>query len=421
MTASTPTFATAKEQDAYYKSLAPTFQYKDEPMETRDRKVLLVRNETPFNAEPTLPRLIEHLITPIPRFFKRNHGPIPQLNPAEYTLTVRVVDGPTKVWTVRDLQTQFPQHQVMAAVQCAGNRRDGLNGVKPVKGVIWGPGTISNAVWSGVRLRDVLLASGEGIFSEESGARYATWHADFQAYGLCEEAPCYASSVPVATVLDPTQDVLLALGMNGETLSADHGYPCRVVVPGVIGARSVKWLKQITVQPEESTSVFQKRDYKILPPEANAHNLGQFWDKVSALQTMNVQSVICYPTPDTWVPPGRCILAGYAISGGGVRIDRVDVSVDNGQTWKLAVLERPLSSIAARANPKLRDLPTTKHWAWTRWTCTVDKIPLDAVLVCRAWDANGNTQPEHPVWNYRGVMNNSWFRVDLSNRPSSRL
>ncbi|KAJ1641591.1 hypothetical protein IWQ61_010781, partial [Dispira simplex] len=74
MTASTPTFATVKEQDAYDKSLASTFQYKDEPVETRDRKVLLVRNETPFNAEPTLPRLIEHLITPIPRFFKRNHG-----------------------------------------------------------------------------------------------------------------------------------------------------------------------------------------------------------------------------------------------------------------------------------------------------------------------------------------------------------
>ncbi|KAJ1961258.1 hypothetical protein IWQ62_003932 [Dispira parvispora] len=421
MTGSTPTFATVKEQDAYYKSLAPTFQYKNEPVETRDRKVLLVRNETPFNAEPTLPRLIEHQVTPIPRFFKRNHGPIPQLNSAEYTLTVRVVDGPTKVWTLHELQTQFPQYEVMAALQCAGNRRDGLNEVKPVKGVIWGPGTISNAVWSGVRLRDVLLASGEGRFSEKSGARYATWHVDFQAYGLCQEAPCYGSSVPVATVLDPAQDVLLALGMNGETLPADHGYPCRVVVPGVIGARSVKWLKQITVQPEESSIFFQKRDYKILPPEANAQNLGQFWDKLSALQTMNVQSVICYPTADTWIPPGPCTIAGYAISGGGVRIDRVDVSVDNGKTWKLAVLERLLSSIDARANPALRDLPTTKHWAWTRWTYTVKSVPADAVLVCRAWDANGNTQPENPVWNYRGVMNNSWFRVDLSNRPSSRL
>ncbi|RKP36581.1 sulfite oxidase-like protein, partial [Dimargaris cristalligena] len=390
---------------------------------------LLVRNETPFNAEPQLPKLIEHMVTPTDRFFKRNHGPIPRIEPSEYRLTIDIVDGPRREWTLGELQSEFPHHEVMAALQCAGNRRDGLHRVKTVKGVIWGPGTISNAVWGGIFLRDVIHASGfppspsknNNNDDDDAPPAYLSWHADFQAYGLCEEDRCYGSSVPLATVLDPLQDVLLAFTMNGAPLPRDHGYPCRVVVPGIIGARSVKWLRQVTVQPTESASFFQKRDYKIMPPEAHAGNLTQYWDRLSALQAMNIQSVVCYPTEGTPFPPWSVLNApstssspmaimGYAISGGGARVDRVDVSLDNGQTWQLADLHRPLSCSAARRNKALKDLPTTKHWAWTLWYLTVPTISPQAVIVCRAWDANGNTQPEQPVWNYRGVMNNCWYR-----------
>ncbi|KAJ1977345.1 hypothetical protein H4R35_002341 [Dimargaris xerosporica] len=414
------TFKTVAEQDRYYKSLAPTFQYSNEPTASRDRDVLLVRAEQPFNAEPKLPQLVEHMVTPVTRFFKRNHGPIPTLEPATYTLTIQVVDGPTTVWRLDQLQTQFGIYEVMAAVQCAGNRRDGLNRVNKVKGVIWGPGTISNAIWSGVKLRDVLVAS--GVPADPAHPTYQQWHVDLKAYGLSAEDECYGSSIFASKALDPQEDVLLAFKMNGQVLPHDHGYPCRVIVPGVIGARSVKWLRTITVQPHESLSFYQRRDYKVLPPQANATNLALYWDTISALQAMNVQSVICEPTEDTPRPLDNqpYIIKGYAISGGGCRIDRVDVSLDNGKTWLATRLFHPVSSSAARRNPELNDLPTTKHWAWTLWACQVDSgIPKDAVLVCRAWDANGNTQPSEPTWNYRGVMNNSWFKVDTAKCPAA--
>ncbi|KAJ1927662.1 hypothetical protein IWQ60_002718 [Tieghemiomyces parasiticus] len=408
-------FASVAEQDAYYKSLAPTFNYDDEPADSRDRSVFLVRNELPFNAEPELPALIQHMVTPTERFFKRNHGPIPNISADEYSLTVEVAGdgGVRKVWTLAELQSRFRHYEVMAALQCAGNRRDGLNRVKKVKGVIWGPGTISNAVWSGVFLREVLAAS--GVPTDPTHPMAQTWHVDFSAYGLCVEDASYGSSIPLQTALDPTQDVLLAFGMNGRPLPRDHGYPCRVVVPGIIGARSVKWLQTIRIIPEESHSFFQKRDYKILPPEANATNLADYWDGISALQQMNIQSVVCEPYEGRPAPPENTPyrVTGYAISGGGARVDRVDVSLDNGRTWVPTTLTRPCSSSAARLRPQDRDLPTTKHWAWTLWQVVVPQIPRDAVVVCRAWDANGNTQPEFPVWNYRGVMNNCWFRVDM--------
>jgi sulfite oxidase len=85
----------------------------------------------------------------------------------------------------------------------------------------------------------------------------------------CEEDKCYGSSIPLSKALDEFGDVLLAYEMNGAPLTLDHGYPIRVVVPGYIGARSVKYLKTITVQDSESNAYFQQTDYKILPEQVN--------------------------------------------------------------------------------------------------------------------------------------------------------
>lgn len=52
----------------------------------------------------------------------------------------------------------------------------------------------------------------------------------------------YGASIPIEKAMDPKGDVLLAFEMNGQTLNKDHGYPVRVIVPGVTGARNVKWL-----------------------------------------------------------------------------------------------------------------------------------------------------------------------------------
>ncbi|ORY06334.1 recombinant sulfite oxidase [Basidiobolus meristosporus CBS 931.73] len=378
-------------------SKAPTkFDYSNEPIRSSE---LIVQKDLPFNAEPPLKSLIQHYITPTELFFKRNHGPIPLIDGSTYVFKVDgLVEKPIVV-DLHSLKTKFQKHEVAAVIQCAGNRRDGLANVKKVKGVIWGPGTVGNAVWGGARLSDVLKEAGVpmGLASQ--------LHVAFEAYGDSEEDTCYGSSIPLEMAINPSNDVLLAYEMNGCELTRDHGFPCRVVVPGVIGARSVKYLSRITIQSEESQSFYQKMDYKVLPPYVDEHNADEWWDKMAALQEMIIQSVICEPCSGQVLPPGPVTIRGYALCGGGKGVDRVDVSLDNGLTW----LPTDRYQAATR----------NKHYAWCLWKTTVDSIPDNCKIICRAFDTCGNTQPEFPIWNFRGVMNNSWFVVENVRQQSN--
>jgi Oxidoreductase molybdopterin binding domain len=143
-------------------------------------------------------------------------------------------------------------------VQCAGNRRQGLMEAYPIPGEMpWGAGAIGNARWTGVPLREVLLAAGV-----EEGAR----HVAFAGLDEIEEgwSPNYGSSIPVEKGMGP--EVLLAYEMNDEPLRPEHGFPLRAVVPGYIGARSVKWLSGIALQDAPSDNYFQAQQYKLFPP-----------------------------------------------------------------------------------------------------------------------------------------------------------
>jgi sulfite oxidase len=205
------------------------FDYSNEP--ARPSPHLLVRKDKPFNAEPNLSVLVRNYITPVPEFFKRNHGPIPDLNADTHTVKVTAPALPNvgrKEFSMEAIR-RFPKHEIVAAIQCAGNRRDGLNKLAKVKGVIWSAGTIGNARWGGALLRDILLAAG---IPNNLDPAMQTWHVVMEAVGEAEEDAYYASSIPLTMAMDPLRDVLLAYEMNGQVLSRDHGYPIRVVVPG---------------------------------------------------------------------------------------------------------------------------------------------------------------------------------------------
>ncbi|KAJ8259592.1 hypothetical protein GJAV_G00171200 [Gymnothorax javanicus] len=221
---------------------------------------LRVNNLKPFNAEPPAEILTENYITPTAFFFKRNHLPVPKVDPTTYRLEIEGLPGGSVSLTLDELKSRFPKHTVTATLQCAGNRRSEMNRVKVVKGLNWGIAAISNATWAGARLRDVLLAAG---YTPGSGT---VRHVQFEGLDKDVSGTTYGASIPVGKALAEEGDVLLAYEMNGEELPADHGFPVRVVVPGTVGARNVKWLGKVVLSEEESSSHWQQNDYKGFSP-----------------------------------------------------------------------------------------------------------------------------------------------------------
>ncbi|KAF3583539.1 hypothetical protein F2Q69_00026787 [Brassica cretica] len=116
-----------------------------------------------------------------------------------------------------------------------------------------------------------------------------------------------------------------------EILNRDHGFPLRVVVPGVIGARSVKWLDSINLLAEECQGFFMQKDYKMFPPSVNWDNIN--WSSRRPQMDFPVQSAICSLEDVQMVRPGKVSIKGYAVSGGGRGIERVDISMDGGKSW----------------------------------------------------------------------------------------
>ncbi len=126
--------------------------------------------------------------------------------------------------------------------------------------------------------------------------------------------------------------------MNDEPLTAAHGAPVRVVVPGYIGARSVKWVERITVQVEPSTNFFQETAYRLPPPEdVPAPGVG------ISLGPLALNSEILVPDDGQRLPAGPTVISGYALAGDDRAVSRVDVSVDGGATWQQAELADALS------------------------------------------------------------------------------
>lgn len=394
--------------------------FRDDP--ARDPR-LLTMTLKPRNAEAPMEELGENFITPNEIFYVRNHMWVPKVEEAErHTLTVELMDGTTKEYTIEELKKRFKTYKIAATLQCSGNRRkDMTTHTRDTQGIQWNVGAISCAVWEGVKLADVLADAGFPLAEAREGNTDAR-HVQFA--GL----ESYGASIPLGPVLDPRGDVILAFGMNGKPLPRDHGFPLRALVPGHVAARSVKWLNKVVISDEESQSQWQQKDYKLFGPNVNKPN----WDDAPAIQEMPITSAITSVKLGDWasLPPsggetvsqekqGRgAALTGYAYSGGGRRIVRVDVSLDNGKTWDQAELvrdcEAPGPDLASQRNGH-------KSWAWQRWRYE-GVVPLAdqgaegkrcSTLLVKATDEAYNAQPDahDGIWNARGNLANAWHRL----------
>ncbi|KAK0173064.1 hypothetical protein PV328_006317 [Microctonus aethiopoides] len=376
------------------KSVDSNDPYANDP---KRHKALKVNGPKPFCGEPPAPMLVESFYTPLDLFYVRNHLPVPEVDIKNYELEIAIEDDTKKILNFEAIK-KYPKYSVTTALMCGGNRRSEMHAVKPLKGLSWSVGAVGNATWSGARLCDVLA---------DLNINEDDWnHVQFEGLDLDPAGVPYGASIPINRALNPRADILLAYEMNGETIPRDHGYPIRVIVPGVVGARNVKWLAKIVISKEESLSQFQRGDYKGFSPSVD-------WDTVDfskspAIQDMPVISAICNPVPGEQINivDGKICVKGYAWSGGGNKIIRVDLTIDQGKTWHVA--EHMIQDKNAKDG---------RHWAWTLWTAN---IPVDSKLNeveiwAKAVDASYNVQPENfeNIWNLRGLLCNAYHKVKV--------
>jgi sulfite oxidase len=347
-----------------------------------------IRQAAPLNAGPALDQLVGSMITPIDHFFVRSHAATPELATSEYQLTISGLVHEPITFSWHDL-AHFPRTSLTASLQCAGNRRDELYPLGAIPDELpWGADAISTGVWQGIRLADLLQHAGIA-----DGAQHVAFESYDQILKLGTLTP-FGGSIPLAKAR--SAEVLLADTLNGEPLPAIHGGPLRLLVPGMIGARSVKWLRSIMVQATPSQNFFQAHAYKLFPPHITAANVD--WTEGTMLGDLSLTSVICSPANQSRSRSGQVSVQGYAMAGGDRTIERVEVTCDGGATWQQAIL--------GEQTP----------WAWRLWNVELELAAGHHQLAVRAWDSAANTQPKdyHDVWNFKGYMNNAWHRIAIS-------
>jgi sulfite oxidase len=348
------------------------------------RPDLIVHESEPFNAETGLAALAEGPLTATDAFYVRGHGAVPEVDPGMWRLRVRGLVERELDLSFATLREAFREREVTATLQCAGNRRAGLIAIRDIPGEApWGPGATGTATWTGVALADVLALA---------GPLGKAVHVGFEGADVCPEAKPqqrFGGSIPLDKAC--RREVLLAWAMNGEPLLPIHGAPLRVVVPGYIGARSVKWLERIEVRSRPWQGYFQHVVYRLLPEDGTpAPGAG------IPLGLVALNADVLSPADGASVPAGPSEVRGYAFAGGERHVARVDVSVDGGASWSQAEL--------------LDDLGP---WAWRQWRITVDLAPGGHEILVRAWDSSAATQPEDEaaLWNPKGYVNNARPRV----------
>ncbi|KAG6072282.1 hypothetical protein E4U30_007304 [Claviceps sp. LM220 group G6] len=393
----------------------------------RDGRLIRLTGMHPFNCEPPLSDLFrEGFLTSENLHYVRNHGPVPRCDD-EYvdgwTFTVEGLVEYPFVLSVRELIDEYEQLTYPVTLVCAGNRRKEQNVVRKSKGFSWGPGGVSTALWTGVMLRDLLSRA-----KPHRGARFVCFEG-------AETLPngCYETSIKLNWCLDPNKGILIAHKMNGNPLHPDHGKPVRVIVPGQIGGRSVKWLKRIIVTESPSNNWYHIYDNRLLPtmvtPEASVDLPDTWKDERYAIYDLNTNSVICLPAHEETISlavdgPSSYKVQGYAYSGGGKRISRMEVTLDQGKTWRLAAVDYPEDRYRLAANGQNLYGGKIDMWwretsfCWCFWEIdiVIEELKAAKDIIARGMDESLMVQPREMYWSVLGMMNNPWFRVAIHNQ-----
>ncbi len=351
---------------------------------------LILQGDRPLVGE-TPEHMLDEAVTSFRYFFVRNNGQIPAAlttDPDAWRLTIDgEVNTPLNL-TLGELRARFPQVTRQLQMECGGNGRAFF--APQTRGNQWGNGAISNAEWTGVRLRDVLAAAGlkpSALFTGHFGA-------DPHLSGATDRA-AISRGMPLSKAMD--EDTLIVFAMNGAPIPHIHGAPIRLLVPGWPGSLSQKWLTRIQLRdkPHDGAGMggtsYRVPVRPIIPGSNN--NGADFTDMTS----MPVRSILSSHAHGTRLPAGtRSLDVRGAAWAGDLTVRAVDVSVDFGASWSAM-------QVAAPAN---------RH-AWQRWQGRV-ALPADGYyeIWYRATDSAGQMQPHAAAnWNPQGYGANPISRA----------
>ena len=345
---------------------------------------LIIRSDSPADFETPVQLLDKGWITSNDAHYVRSHLSFPNVELNNWNLTVEGEVNRSLKLTMRDIRG-FQEVTRTVTLECSGNGRAFAD--PPVAGLQWEKGAVGTARWTGIPLRDVLMKA-----QVQPNAKHVILNGADVPVGA---VPDFVRSIPIEKAMHP--DTILAYRMNGEDIPIPHGFPLRLIVPGWEAAASTKWIVNIRVSEVEAGGFFMQNAYRI-PRRPVTPGEAVDPKEMIPYTELNVKSIFTHPLEGATVRTGAAVeLRGFAWAG-EADITRVDVSTDSGGTWDTAMLD------GDRAK-----------YAWRRFRYLWKPVRSGSfVVMSRATDSRGRTQPPVASWNPAGYMYNVMDKVRVN-------
>lgn len=348
---------------------------------------LLLLTDRPPNLETPLKYFLQDY-TPNSVFFVRWHlAGLPTAVDTD-TFRLRVGGNVAKeiALSLNELKTKFTPVTITALCQCSGNSRSFFD--PRVPGGQWKNGSMGNAKWTGVKLKDILQMAGAKADSKEISFN-----------GLdtppMSATPDFIKTLQYNHAVDG--EVMIAYEMNGEPLPLLNGFPLKLVVPGWYATYWVGMLSNINVLSTPYEGFWMKKAYTVPKGVPNGNESPDaIATDVEPISKMNVRSLFIAPEPNEVIAVDKQTdIQGLAFDA-GLGITKVELSEDNGKTWQPAKLDAELGK-----------------YSWRRWHYNFTPSQKgDYTFQVKATNAIGQTQPIHQ-WNHSGYMRNEIETLSL--------
>jgi DMSO/TMAO reductase YedYZ molybdopterin-dependent catalytic subunit len=351
--------------------ITTAFPQKGPMILQRTRPPLL---ETPFEV------FDEGTLTPNDKFYVRWHWAVIPTNIEidKFSLAVHGHVNQSLSLSLQDL-LELPSVELIAVNQCSGNSRGFFE--PRVSGGEWANGAMGNALWTGVRLKDVL---------DRAGVKPGAVQVRFKGMDepVVAEAPRFMKSLDIEHARDG--EVMIAYAMNGEQLPLLNGFPLRLVVPGWYATYWVKMVNDIEVLDQPDVNYWSKVAYTIPDTPHASIEPGQTNVRMVPINRMVPRSFVTNLTAGSAVRTEIPVMFRGIAFGGDCGVAKVDVSTDHGKVWRETQLDQSESKYGFR-----------------KWeTQLTFPVPGEYDVQVRCTNSDGVAQPGIPNWNPAGFMRN---------------